>query len=156
MYLDIVPVNAPRCSEKGKEIVHVEANPEVAEDDSEDEFEDESEDEFEDDSEANEEEAHEEVNPHPIVDFDKEDPPMKVHSTYRNMLEFKLGLCQHAIKHEFITEKSSRSRFRAYCSRKVEDNCPWRLHASTTFGKCTVMVRTISQLVLQVECQLFY
>lgn len=55
----------------------VEVNP-VVEDDSEDEFKDGSEGEFEDGSEADEEEAYEEVNHHPIVDFDKEDPPMKV------------------------------------------------------------------------------
>ena len=135
MYLDI----APGCSEKGKEIVPVETNPTEAEDDSKVEFDDNSED-------NSEEEAYEEISPHPILDFDQEDPPMEARSTYRNMLEFKLALCQHAIKHEFEfkTEKSSRRRFRAYCARKVEDNCPWRLHASTTVDKCTVMVRTIS------------
>jgi len=143
MYLDIVPVNAvdvPGCSEKGKEKA-------VAEDGSEDESEDGSEEEFEDEDEleADEDEPYEEVNHHPIADFDEEDPPMEVGTTYHNMYVFKLALCQHAIKHEFEfnTEKSSKSRFRAYCSRKVEDNCPWRLHASTTADKCTVMVRII-------------
>jgi len=141
MYLDIVPMNVvdvPGCSEKGKEKA-------VAEDGSEDESEDGSEEEFEDEDEleADEDEPYEEVNHHPIADFDEEDPPMEVGTTYHNMYVFKLALCQHAIKHEFEfnTEKSSKSRFRAYCSRKVEDNCPWRLHASTTADKCTVMVR---------------
>ena len=117
----------------------METNPIEAEDDSEDEFDDNTEDD-------SEEEVYEEVNPHPILDFDQEDPPMEARSTYRHMSEFKLALCQHAIKHEFgfKTEKSSRRRFRAYYARKVEDNCPCRLHASTMVDKCTVMVRTIS------------
>ena len=47
-----------------------------------------------------------------------------------------------AIKHEFEynTEKSDKGRFRAYCTRKQEDNCPWRLHASTMDDKQTIKV----------------
>jgi hypothetical protein len=146
--LEIVPVNVvdvPGCSEKGKEKA-------VAEDGSEDESENGSENEFEDEDEleAAEDEPYEEVNHHPIADFDEEDPPMEVGTTYRNMYVFKLALCQHAIKHEFEfnTEKSLKSRFRAYYSRKVEDNCPWRLHVSTTVDKCNVIVRIILLLLL--------
>ncbi|XP_048538341.1 uncharacterized protein LOC125517204 [Triticum urartu] len=32
-------------------------------------------------------------------------------------------------------------RFRAYCSRRDEDKCPWRIYASTMEDGCTVMVR---------------
>jgi len=58
------------------------------------------------------------------------------------MAEFKLAISQHAIIHEFEynTEKSAPDRFRAYCSRKDEDNCPWRLHASKIDDGGTVEV----------------
>jgi hypothetical protein len=99
IYLDTVSVNAvdvPGCSEKGKEKA-------VAEDGLEDESENGSENEFEDEDEleAAEDEPYEEVNHHPIADFDEEDPPMELGTTYHNMYVFKLALCQHAIKHEF-------------------------------------------------------
>jgi len=53
------------------------------------------------------------------------------------MKQFKLALNQHAIKHEFeyLTEKSDPGRVRAYCSKKVEEGCRWRLHARTTEDK---------------------
>uniref|UniRef100_A0A8R7QBB2 Transposase MuDR plant domain-containing protein n=1 Tax=Triticum urartu TaxID=4572 RepID=A0A8R7QBB2_TRIUA len=59
------------------------------------------------------------------------------------MAEFKLALSQHAIKHEFEfnTEKTAPHRFGAYCSRRDEDKCPWRIYASTMEDGCTVMVR---------------
>jgi hypothetical protein len=61
------------------------------------------------------------------------------------MDEFKLALCQHAIKHkfEFCTKHSSKHRPRAYCSRNIEDKCPWKIHASTTADGVTVMVTII-------------
>lgn len=67
---------------------------------------------------------------------------MTVGSTYPNMSEFKLALCQHAIKHkfEFRTMHSSKRRFRGYCARKMEDKCPWKIHASTTVDQVTVVV----------------
>jgi len=70
----------------------------------------------------------------PDIEHDKEDPPMTEGTTYSCMEAFKLALSQHAIKHEFEyrTAYSNRSRFGAYCSRKLEDNCPRRIHASTT------------------------
>ena len=76
------------------------------------------------------------------ADYDKNDPPMHVGMTYPNIQVFKLALAQHAIKHEFEynTEKSDKGRFRAYCTRKQEDNCPWRLHASTMDDKQTIKV----------------
>lgn len=68
--------------------------------------------------------------------------PMAVGSTYPSMAEFKVAISQHAIKHEFEfdIEKSAPYRFRAYCSRRDKDNCPWRLHASTTDDLTTVVV----------------
>ena len=66
---------------------------------------------------------------------------MTVGSMYPNMVEFKLALLQHIIKNEFEynTERSGPKRLRAYCLRK-EDNFPWRIHASTTTNRITVMV----------------
>jgi len=62
----------------------------------------------------------------PNVDYDKIDPLMAVGTMYSNMKEFKVALCQHAIKHEFEfnIEKSAPSRYRVYCSRRDKDNCP--------------------------------
>jgi len=75
--------------------------------------------------------------PRPIVAYDRNDPPMSVGSVYPNMKQFKLALNQHAIKHEFeyLTEKSDPGRVRAYCSKKVEERCKWRLHARTKEDK---------------------
>lgn len=67
---------------------------------------------------------------------------MIVGSAYHNMEEFTLVLSQHAIKHEFEynTKRSGPKRLRAYCSRKVDDNCPWRIHASTMADGITIVV----------------
>ena len=75
--------------------------------------------------------------PRPIVAYDQNDPPMSVGSVYPNMKQFKLALNQHGIKHEFeyLTEKSDSGRVRAYCSKKVEEGCMWRLHARTKEDK---------------------
>ena len=75
--------------------------------------------------------------PVPIVAYDRDDPPMSVGSVYPNMKQFKLALNQHAIKHEFeyLTKKSDPGRVRAYCSKKVEEGCRWRLHARTKEDK---------------------
>ncbi|XP_044447075.1 uncharacterized protein, partial [Triticum aestivum] len=53
---------------------------------------------------------------------------------------FKLALSQHAVKRDFEynTEKSTKHRLRAYCKRTDEDDCPWRIHASTTADRRTV------------------
>uniref|UniRef100_A0ACD5YE97 Uncharacterized protein n=1 Tax=Avena sativa TaxID=4498 RepID=A0ACD5YE97_AVESA len=106
--------------------------------------EDGSEDESDDEAEVEEDEEVHEPNHAPNVEYYKEDPPMTVGSTYPNMDEFKLAIRQHAIKHdfEFNTEKSAPHRFTAHCSRKYDDDCPWRIHASTTNDMCTVVVKT--------------
>ncbi|CAN6198602.1 unnamed protein product [Urochloa humidicola] len=71
--------------------------------------------------------------PMPNVIYDRNDPPISVGNLYPNMKQFKLVLSQHAIKNEFEynTEKSDPERLRAYCTRKVEEGCRWRIHAST-------------------------
>ena len=76
------------------------------------------------------------------TEYDKEDPPMTEGTTYPNMATFKLALSQHAIKNEFEyrTVKSAPKRFTGIWSRKNEDKCPWRIHASTTKDKQTIMV----------------
>ena len=54
-----------------------------------------------------------------------------------------MALSQHAIKHEFEynTAKSAPHRFRAYCSRRDEDKCPWKIYALKADDSGTVMVR---------------
>ena len=102
----------------------------------------------EDDSEGGDESHDEEEMPcneenyAPNVEHDPEDPPMVVGSTYANMYTFKLAISQHAIKNqfEFNTVKSAPNRFRAYCSRRDNDNCPWWIFASTIKDNCTIMV----------------
>ncbi|XP_066320176.1 uncharacterized protein [Miscanthus floridulus] len=60
------------------------------------------------------------------------------------MREFRIALSQHAIKHEFEfnIEKSDPGRVRAYCSKKKDEGCRWRLHASTMKDNITIKVRT--------------
>lgn len=107
----------------------------------EDESEDGSEDGSEEEPEVEEEELHEPDHA-PNTEYDQQDPPMTVGSTYPNMDVFKLALSQHAVKRDFEynTEKSTQRRLRAYCKRRDEDDCPWRIHASTTADRRTVMV----------------
>jgi hypothetical protein len=128
--------------EKDKDYVAADGSEDGSEDDSEHESEDDSKDDSKDESELEEEEELHEANHAPDIEYNKEDPCMTEGSTYPNMDEFKLALSQHAIKHqfEFNTEKSTPCRFRGYCKRRDEDNCPWRIHASTTDNMCTVVV----------------
>ncbi|KAM3195306.1 hypothetical protein ACQJBY_071427 [Aegilops geniculata] len=107
----------------------------------EDESEDESEDGSEEEPEVEEEELHEPDHA-PNTEYDQQDPPMTVGSTYPNMDVFKLALSQHAVNcdFEYNIEKSTKHRLRAYCKRRDEDDCPWRIHASTTADRRTVMV----------------
>ena len=79
----------------------------------------------------------------PNVEHYPEDPPMVVGSTCANMETFKLAISQHAIKNqfEFSTAKSAPNRFRANCSRRDRETCPWWIFASTTKDNCIVMVR---------------
>jgi hypothetical protein len=133
---DHMPLNVVLFSDKEKDKDY------IREDESEDESLGGSECESENDPEIEEDEEVHEADHAPNVEYNKEDPPMAEGSTYPNMAEFKLALSQHAVKHEFEynTEKSAPHRFRGYCKRKDEDNCPWRIHASTTDDLCTVVV----------------
>ena len=114
----------------------------VPDHESEAESEDGSEDESMSEVEVEEDEEYHEADHAPHIEYNKLDPPMNEGRKYPNMAEFKLALSQHAIKHEFEfdTEKSAPHRFRAYCSRRDEDKCPWRIYASTMEDECTVMV----------------
>jgi hypothetical protein len=89
-----------------------------------------------------EELQYDEKNYAPNVEYDPLDPPMVVGSSYASMPEFRLAICQYAIKHEFEfnTVKSAPNRFRAYCARRDLDNCPWWIFASTTQDESTVQV----------------
>ena len=80
--------------------------------------------------------------PMPIVAYDRDDPPMSVGSLYPNIAQFRLALSQHAIKNEFEynIEKSDPERMRAYYSRKEEEGCRWRLHASTYRDGVTIKI----------------
>jgi len=93
--------------------------------------------------------------PIPVVVYDKEDPSMSVGSIYPNMREFRIALSQHAIKHEFEfnIEKSDPGRVRAYCSRKKDEGCRWRLHASTM--KDNVTIKVTFELLYTFFCSLF-
>ncbi|WVZ48938.1 hypothetical protein U9M48_000328 [Paspalum notatum var. saurae] len=115
----------------------------VPEDDSEDESADGDDDDDEDELEEDEELVGREATHTPNVDYDKEDPPMTEGSTYPNMKEFKVALCMHAIQceFEFKTARSGPHRFIAYCSRKQTDKCPWRIYASSTVDRSSVVVR---------------
>ena len=130
------PLNVVLFSDKEKDKDY------VADHESGEESDDESEEDETEIEEEEEEEEHYEANHAPNVEYDKEDPPMTQGSTYPNMDEFKLSLSHNAIKHgfEYNTEKSTPRRFRGYCKRRDEDNCPWMIHASTTDDMCTVVV----------------
>ncbi|RLN18050.1 uncharacterized protein C2845_PM02G15230 [Panicum miliaceum] len=133
MYLDDAPVHVVACCTKEKDKDYY--------------YDDESEDLSEMES-GSEVEADEEILGHegdhiPNVEYDKEDPPMSVGTSYPSMKEFKLVLSQHAMKHEFEynTTKSAPHRFRAYCSRRDEDKCPWWLHASKVDDTGAIVVK---------------
>ena len=114
------------CSDKERDEDYVPGH------ESEDESEDEGDEEVEEDEEVHEAEHT------PHLEYDKLDHLMIEGGKYSNMIEFKLALSQHAIKHEFEfnTEKSAPHRFSAYCSRRNEGKCPWRIYASTMEDKC--------------------
>ncbi|VAH90360.1 unnamed protein product [Triticum turgidum subsp. durum] len=132
-----VPLIMVPCSNKEKDKDY------VPDHESEAESEVESEDESMSEVEVEEDEEYHEADHAPHIEYNKLDPPMNEGRKYPNMAEFKLALSQHAIEHEFEfdTEKSAPHRFRAYCSRRDEDKCPWRIYASTMEDECTVMVR---------------
>ncbi|WVZ79720.1 LOW QUALITY PROTEIN: hypothetical protein U9M48_027268 [Paspalum notatum var. saurae] len=142
LYLETMPTNALPlvvCSDKGKDKDY------VRKDDSDDESKDGDDDGDEDELEEDEELVGHEATHIPNVDYDKEDPPMIAGSTYPNM---RLALCMHVIKSEFQfkTTKSGPHRFKAYCSRKHVDKCPWRIYASSTVDRSSVVVIYLSLL----------
>ena len=140
LYFENVPRNA-------LQVVNYPIEAQNRGDESEDDSEDEEEEEDDKEDEDEEVEEEDEVpcndgNNAPNVDYDIDDPPMVVGSTYSSMAIFRLAISQHAIKNqfEFNIAKSGPQRFRAYCSRKDKDKCQWWLYASTTKGSTTVTV----------------
>ena len=119
LYLGDAPINVVACcnAENDKEY--------CSDDDSEDIREMEMEMESESEVEVDEDILGHEADHIPNVEYDKEDPPMSVGTSYPSMKELKLALSQHAVKHEFEynTAKSAPHRFRAYCSRRDKDKC---------------------------------
>jgi hypothetical protein len=111
----------------------------VPEDDNEFDYETESELEFDLEELAVKDREPENIS---NVDYDKNDPPMEVGTIYPNIVEFKVALCQHAIKcrFQYNIEKADTGRYRVYCSRKATEDCPWRIHASTLDDKVTLQV----------------
>jgi hypothetical protein len=150
MYLEKehIPLSVVLFSDKEKDKSY------VPEDESVDESVDGSTDEREDEHEVEEEEELHEPEHAPNVEYNKEDPPMTVGSIYPNMDEFRLALSQHAVKREFEynTEKSTQRRFRGYCKRRDEDDCPWRIHASTTSDMRAVVVIVKLDSFLNISC----
>jgi hypothetical protein len=74
MYLESVPVH--------EENFHIMDDDSDSGLDGDNSLEDDLEADSEEEEEAGEEEGYEEVNHHPFVDYDEEDPPMKVGCTY--------------------------------------------------------------------------
>lgn len=77
----------------------------------------------------------------PEVAYDSNDPPMTENSVYENIVQFRLAIAQHAIKHEFEYNivKTNPGRFIAKCAA---EGCGWRIHASTMQDGVTMQVIT--------------
>ena len=76
------------------------------------------------------------------MQYDKDNPPLVVDTTYPNLVEFKFALSQHAIKYEFEynIEKSAPYRFTSYCSMEEKDKYLCRLHVLAMEDMSVVMV----------------
>jgi len=131
-------------------------------DDSEDEKQEEDDEEGDDDGDDEVQEEDEvpynDGNNAPNAEYDTNDPPMIVSSTYSSMVVFRLAISQHAIKNqfEFNIAKSGPQRFRAYCSRRDKDKCQWWLYASTTKGSTTITVTSEPYFFLSPLCFFCY
>jgi hypothetical protein len=139
MYLDNEPVNClavvPSPDKGNRDSAYVPDDSEGGDVSSDDSEGDDSEGEdVSDELPCEEELPYDEKNYAPNIEYDPLDPPMVVGSSYASMPEFRLAICQYAIKHEFEFNivKSAPTRFRAYCARRDLDNCPWWIFASTT------------------------
>jgi hypothetical protein len=75
----------------------------------------------------------------PVVVHDNENPVMKVGTTFSNIHEFRLAICQYAIKKEFEfnIDKSEPRRFRAHCAA---EGCRWYIYARPMMDKTTFQV----------------
>ena len=82
-----------------------------------------------------------------VISYDKNNPSLKVGTLYPIMEEFKLAVRQFSINKEFDlgTEKSCKTRYRAYCKSGDEDcPCPWRINGTKHKGQSTVEVNIFS------------
>jgi len=70
--------------------------------------------------------VHDNVPWEEVVEYDREDPPMAVGTTYATMDEFRAAVRQHGIKGQFElgTEKSTKTIFRGYCRAT---SCEWHI-----------------------------
>ena len=75
----------------------------------------------------------------PTYIHDKNNPRIEVGATFPNSKAFKVSLRQLAIREDwsFDTEYSEPQRFRAKC---IDEDCPWRIHASKLKNTNTFMV----------------
>ena len=71
--------------------------------------------------------------------YDRDNPEIKVGSTFVDKDAFKLVIKQYAIKREFQTfvEHSDKVRYRERCA---DPTCEWKVHAKKLRGCPTIMV----------------
>ncbi|XP_012701350.1 uncharacterized protein LOC101765173 [Setaria italica] len=83
----------------------------------------------------------------PILEWDRDNPDMRVGTIYPNMVDFKLAVRQHAIVNEFElrTEKSNKERFRGHCLAKW---CPW-VQINNAIHKCASRSRVVGKMANQ-------
>ncbi|KAK3139915.1 hypothetical protein QOZ80_5AG0392570 [Eleusine coracana subsp. coracana] len=76
----------------------------------------------------------------PIAMHDKKNPVMKVDTKFCNIHDFRLAICQYAIKKEFEfnLDKSEPGRFRAHC---VAEGCKWYIYTKAMMDKTTFQVQ---------------
>ncbi|XP_066365297.1 uncharacterized protein [Miscanthus floridulus] len=81
-----------------------------------------------------------------VILYDKKNPSMDLGIVYPIMEEFKMTVRQFAINKEFDlgTEKSCKTRYRAYCKSGDEDcPCPWRINGTKHKGQSTKEVTVL-------------
>lgn len=76
------------------------------------------------------------------LDYDSDNPIMRVGIKYPSMKKFRLAVRQYAINKEFELgiEATDSNRYRGFCQG---DDCPWKIHARTPrLGAKVVQVLT--------------
>lgn len=79
--------------------------------------------------------VHDNEHSEPMLDWDRDNPPMSVGTVYPCMVDFRLAVRQHSIVTEFElgTNKSDTTRFRGHCKAR---GCPWVIRARTQSDGC--------------------